>query len=127
MALMDQPLSMNRLAKEVEELGMGGGSPLTPKSLGVETRPTPKCSCQIRLTITRAVNGLSGLAMAWARSRRPLPLVKGLASPLVETPGGTVEGSVCRVVRDFLGCRHEDWSDLANHSSPLPGLASRGE
>jgi len=44
-----------------------------PKSLGVLTRPWPKCHIQMRLTITRAVSGLSLLAIACANSSRPDP------------------------------------------------------
>ena len=40
--------------------------------MGVATNPRPKCCCQIRLTITRAVSGLVGLAIHRASSSRPL-------------------------------------------------------
>ena len=40
--------------------GWLGGVPRVPKSLAVFTRPAPKCPCQMRLTMTRAVNGFFG-------------------------------------------------------------------
>ena len=49
-----------------------------PKSLGVRTRPCPKCQAQTRLTITRAVSGFSAAAMALAKSSRPLPCENGV-------------------------------------------------
>ena len=58
----------------VEQFGMRRSFAEVPKLLGVPTRPLPKWCCQTRLTITRAVSGLSLLAMASASSSRPLPL-----------------------------------------------------
>ena len=46
--------------------------PFLPKSLAVLTRPWPKWCCQIRLTMTRAVKGLSRLAIHSASSLRRL-------------------------------------------------------
>ena len=60
-----------------------------PKSLGVRTRPSPKWCSQTRLTITRAVSGLSWLAIAWASSSRPLPLRERLAASRRRGPTGT--------------------------------------
>ena len=53
---------------------------MVPKSSGVATIPSPKWCCQIRLTSTRAVRGLSLLAIARARSSRPLPVRNGFRS-----------------------------------------------
>ena len=50
---------------------------MVPKSLGVATIPRPKCPCQSRLTITRAVRGWSGRTSHSARARRR-PLERGL-------------------------------------------------
>ena len=50
--------------------GASGRPPLRPKSLGVSTMPWPKWWCQRRLTITRAVSGLPGSAIHFARARR---------------------------------------------------------
>ena len=58
-ALRLQPCSTNQRASQSSSSGWVGGSPIVPKSLGVRTRPTPKWYCQTRLTITRAVSGLS--------------------------------------------------------------------
>ena len=43
---------------------------MLPKSLGVSTRPWPKWYCQMRLTITRAVSGLSGSVIHSASASR---------------------------------------------------------
>ena len=45
-------------ASQSSSSGCDGGSPRTPKSLGVATIPRPKWCCQRRFTITRAVKGL---------------------------------------------------------------------
>src|SRR5215212_3948606 len=68
--LMPQPSSMNRTASQSSNCGCVGGSARVPKSLGVRTIPSPKWCCQLRFTITRAVSGLSRLAMSVAISRR---------------------------------------------------------
>ena len=58
---LDRPAAGDEPGGEpVEQLGMLGGSPRTPKFEGVATIPRPKWCCQIRLTITRAVSGWSG-------------------------------------------------------------------
>ena len=59
--------------------------PRVPKSLGVRTSPAPKWCIQTRLTITRAVSGLAGSAIAWASSSRPLPSANGLRSSPART------------------------------------------
>jgi hypothetical protein len=60
----DHPAScVNQCASQSSSSGCVGGSPIRPKSLGVRTRPWPKCCCQTRLTITRAVSGFAGLAI----------------------------------------------------------------
>ena len=53
-AVLDQ-----RRRQPVEQFRVAGSIPLVPKSLTVLTRPMPKCCCQRRLTITRAVSGCS--------------------------------------------------------------------
>ena len=45
--------------------------------------PRPKSLPQTRFTQTRAVSGLSRLAIAWASSSRPLPVWNGCGSPAV--------------------------------------------
>ena len=60
-----------------------GSSPIRPKSLDVPTRPRPKCPCQSRLTITRAVIGWSGrVSHSASARRRPLEPAEGaIAGP----------------------------------------------
>ena len=58
--LSRQPWATSSVASQSSSSGCDGGSPRTPKSLGVATIPRPKWCCQSRLTITRAVSGLSG-------------------------------------------------------------------
>jgi len=71
--LIDQPSSMKR-TQVIEQLRMGrwiaGGSRIA----GVRTRPKPKWCCQMRLTITRAVSGLSRLAI-FLRQLKPATAV----------------------------------------------------
>ena len=52
-----QPWAMNCCASQSSRSGWLGGWPILPKSFAVLTRPRPKCHCQRRLTITRAVKG----------------------------------------------------------------------
>src|SRR5438045_3582604 len=59
---------MNALASQSSSSGWVGFSPFLPKSEGVPTIPLPKWYCQTRLTNTRAVNGLDGVARARAPS-----------------------------------------------------------
>src|ERR1044071_3572497 len=49
-------------ASQSSSSGFDGRSPRKPKLSGVATRPSPKWPCQTRLTRTRAVSGLEGLA-----------------------------------------------------------------
>ena len=51
---------MNSVASQSSRSGCDGGSPRKPKLSEVVTKPVPKYSCQIRLTVTRAVSGFSG-------------------------------------------------------------------
>ena len=74
----DQPSRTNWTASQSSSSGCVGGSERVPKSLGVRTSPSPKWPAQTRLTRTRAVSGLSGLAIVLASSSRPLPSVNGL-------------------------------------------------
>ena len=64
--------STNSTASQSSSSGCDGGSPILPKLLGVRTMPSPKWCCQRRLTITRAVSGLS---------RRRQPLGEAAAAP----------------------------------------------
>ena len=57
-----------------QQFGMGRLPPRWPKSLGVAIRPCAKWYCHTRLTITRAVSGLSLLAIQFASALR-LPVV----------------------------------------------------
>ena len=69
--VLDIPTGADELGGEpVEEFGMGGFPPWTPKTSGVLTKPIPKYFCQYRLTVTRAVRGLSGETIQRARPRR---------------------------------------------------------
>ena len=73
MALRLQFLFTSSCASQSSRRGWVGAAPFLPKSLGVSTMPRPKCQCQRRFTITRAVRGFSGLAIHFANaSRRPL-------------------------------------------------------
>src|SRR5262249_49118859 len=71
-ALIDQPLSMNRLASQSSNSGCEGGWPFKPKLEGVDTSPLPKGCCQRRVALTRAVRGFSGAVNQRANSNRPL-------------------------------------------------------
>src|SRR6476646_7851604 len=63
---------MNQVASQSISSGCVGRAPILPKLLGVATSPLPKCCCQTRLTITRAVSVFWRLAIQRARaSRRP--------------------------------------------------------
>src|SRR5665213_3265036 len=76
-----QLLAISSLASQSRSSGCVGGSPWRPKSLGVRTRPAPKCHCQIRLTRTRATSGLSFDVSQFARIARrwgELSLANGL-------------------------------------------------
>src|SRR6202030_2071136 len=57
-------------ASQSSNSGCDGASPILPKLLGVRTIPSPKWCCQMRFTITRAVNGFSGSATHSANPRR---------------------------------------------------------
>src|ERR1700722_13925917 len=50
--------------------GCVGGVPLAPKSLGVLTKPSPKWYSQRRFTIPRAVSGLAGAVIQFAKATR---------------------------------------------------------
>jgi hypothetical protein len=58
--LTSQPDSRNSTASQSSNSGCDGNSPVMPKSPAVRTSPTPKSSCQNRLTVTRAMSGCSG-------------------------------------------------------------------
>ena len=91
--MTDQPPRTNSSASQSSNSGWVGRAPFRPKSLGVSTIPLPKVYCQIRFTITRAVNGLSGLATHSANfTRRSCSGASG-ASPsvpmMLNTSGAT--------------------------------------
>ena len=65
-----QPFSTNSTASQSSNSGCDGGAPIVPKSSLVSTRPRPYRASQRRLTITRAVSGLSRLTSQRARPRR---------------------------------------------------------
>ena len=71
--LSDQLFCTNQVARKSSNSGWLGPALRTPKSLGVATKPRPKCQAQTRFTITLAVNGLPGFAIALAKAKRPLP------------------------------------------------------
>ena len=75
-ALRLQPRATNSVASQSSSSGWRRPSPIVPKSLGVATIPRPKWCCQRRLTITRAVSGLSGrVSQSASAVRRPLDRV----------------------------------------------------
>ena len=71
-ALRLQPLSTKRLANQSSNSGCVAPPLSFPKSLGVLTMPRPKWPTQRRFIITRAVSGLSALAIHLARAMRRL-------------------------------------------------------
>src|SRR5437868_5728791 len=71
--LSEPPLSRNSTASQSSNSGLVGDEPLRPKSLGVLTRPRPKCDCQTRLAMERHVSGLYLLAIHSARAARRGP------------------------------------------------------
>ena len=74
MNLLDRPAVGDESGREpVEQFGVAGRFARTPKFDGVATIPRPKWCCQIRLTMTRAVSGLSAVSTI-ASSSRPLAL-----------------------------------------------------
>ncbi len=63
---------MNLAASQSSSSGCVGFLPVAPKLFGLPAIAWPKCHCQMRLTITRAVSGFSGEAIQSASaSRRP--------------------------------------------------------
>jgi hypothetical protein len=79
-----QPLSINSTASQSSNSWFAGGSLVVPKSSVDFTEPTPKISCQNRLTVTRAVSGLSAELIHLARPRRFVGAPAGIAC---STPG----------------------------------------
>ena len=53
----DQPQRTNSTASQSSNSGWLGRSPRRPKLSGDRTRPSPNQACQMRFTVTRAVNG----------------------------------------------------------------------
>ena len=89
-----QLCSTNSIASQSSNSGCVGRSPRKPKSLAVATMPLPKWCCQSRLTITRAVSGLSFDAIQFASaSRRPVLLGTGsIVASAALPPGETIVG-----------------------------------
>src|SRR5438034_7125929 len=71
-AFILHPLRMNSVASQSSSSGWLGEVALNPKLSDVGARPTPKCHCQIRLTMRRAKTGLSGDAIQRAKAMRRL-------------------------------------------------------
>jgi hypothetical protein len=90
---MLQPRRTNSTASQSSSSGCVGGSPIFPKFSSVDTMPRPKCFCHSRLTMTRAVSGLSGEAIQRASaSRRPDVRPSGRAIAV----GGSPRVMTCR-------------------------------
>jgi hypothetical protein len=71
-ALIDPPRPRKAAASQSSSSGCVGFRPVAPKLFGLPAIPRPKCHCQIRLTITRAVRGFLGPAIQAASAlRRP--------------------------------------------------------
>src|SRR5262249_60734112 len=79
----------NSTARKSSSSGYVGGSPCTPKSSGVRTRPAPKSSCQKRLTATRAVSGFCGDTIQRASLRRSFFPSFGRGGNTAGTSGAT--------------------------------------
>ena len=75
---------MKRDASQSSSSGCVGGSPCRPKSPGVRTRPWPKWCIQTRLTITRAVSGLSFAGDRLGQLQPAAAFLEGLAVRLAE-------------------------------------------
>ena len=76
---MSQPLSRNSTASQSSSWGCEGRWPMMPKSSVVSTRPAPKSSFHMRLTVTRAVKGFSGLTVHSAERQAIVRLPAGKA------------------------------------------------
>ena len=97
MAFTDHPLSMNWMANQSSNSGCVGGSPRVPKLEGVATIPLPKWCCQMRLTITRAVRGLSGRvsqSAAYATGQFLVDQQQAVAAARAYLAGGGYTGTV---------------------------------
>src|SRR5262245_10680775 len=90
-----QPRRTNSVASQSRSSGCDGLTPIFPKLLGVGTMPRPKCQCQIRLTMTRAVSGLSADAIHSANARRR-PLLTPLRGEWVIGGGEVASTNTCR-------------------------------
>ncbi len=102
--------------------------PRWPKSLGVATRPLPKWYCQMRLTITRAVSGLSLLAIQLASALRlPVEVASmggsgiGAAAQRAEKSGRHLFGRTS-VARRQVGLGGRVAADVVNARREGPGL-----
>src|SRR5438105_1100866 len=89
MAFMLQPRSMNSTASQSSSSGCDGFSPCAPKSSEVRTRPRPKNSCQIRLTMTRAGSGFSRETIQRARANRGGTFPRFSEGRTARVPGST--------------------------------------
>ncbi len=119
MCFTDQPERMNSCASQSSSSGCEGFVPLRPKSLGVSTRPVPKCPCQMRFTITRAVSGFCGLAIQSASARRR-SLLGGVSAAVSDSPSVTEHGG-----RRLLPSAARDRRDSADESRRACGRCRR--
>ena len=122
---------MNSTASQSSSSGCDGGSPILPKLLGVRTSPSPKWCCHRRLTITRAVSGLSRCTSHSAKPRRrQLDFASAGASGNVHsaglaadsTPGDISEPGASGLPR----CRKKDACGARSRSPMARALGSRG-
>ena len=114
---------MNRPARWSRSSGWEGSPPRWPKSSGVATSPLPNTHCQTRLTITRAVSGLSAEAISRATSPRPLPAGLKTNPPGVNArtyPGLTNSPGLAGSPRASTGCGN------AGPASANPGATCGG-
>ena len=105
-ALIDQPLGHERArpggrAARDASAGRSAGR----SRWACATSGAPKWCIQTRLTITRAVSGLSGRTIARASSSRPLPSRNGLRSGPASTGEEPPRDRLARAARDCRGGR----------------------
>ena len=96
-----QPCWTKSAANQSSNSGCVGLPPLAPRLFGLAASGWPKCCCQTRLTMERAVNGFPGSAIQRANARRrpssgsliwygSLALAPGTGTPkALSTPGVT--------------------------------------
>jgi hypothetical protein len=112
------------LASQSSNSGCDGGSPCTPKSALVRTRPVPKNCCHNRFTATRAVSGFSFATIQFAKSRRVARAV-GSASlsggSTAGTPGSTFSPFLSYCPRIITNASRGTGKSL---NTIVPGIAS---